>query len=224
MKGSSHYLEFAESFRKGCDRCSLSVHQEGHPPVLYRGNAKSDIMLIGEAPGKVEQAEGTTFVGPAGQLLDRIFKAIGMNTDEDLLITNIVYCRPTAPYGSGKQNYTPKAEQITRCWPFGRRAIELVDPKIIIACGRPAMQTIMEDNRMAIGTYEGKWLKKDGRHVFVMMHPAALIHKENKAPRQEYLAARGKLWGYMQYFRDTYKEKLNDRGKMGNQTSSSAAA
>lgn len=216
MAESTSYKNFAACFSDGCTRCSLSVHQEGHPPVLYRGNPESKIMLIGEAPGKYEQRDGSPFVGPAGILLDKIFSAIGMDTNRDMLITNIVYCRPTAPDGSGKQNYTPKTDQVARCWPFGEKAISLLDPRIIIACGRPALQTLMGDNKMSMGAYEGRWLDRHGRKVFVMMHPAALLHKESKVPREEFLASKKKVWEYMQYFRDTYKEKL-DGNWSGNQ-------
>jgi DNA polymerase len=199
------YEQFEEPFWKGCSKCSLSDHKI--PPILWRGNPEAKMMLIGEAPGKVEQEEHMPFVGPAGLLLDKIMSAIGLDTEQDMLITNVVYCRPTAPANSGKQNYTPKAEQITRCWPFTEKAIEALDPSVIIACGRTALCALMEDNTMKIGQWEGKWLThKTGRKVFAITHPAAVLHK---APwPQEQRKMKEKIWGYMQHFRDTWKSKL----------------
>jgi len=198
------YYEFADCFAEGCSRCTLAEHGSG--PILYRGNPKADIMLIGEAPGMIEERMGRTFVGPAGELLDKIFSAIGLDTNVDLFITNCVFCRPTAPAGSGKQNYTPKKEQIARCWPFVEKTIELVNPKILIACGRPALCTLMGDPKMKMGKWEGRWLvHKSTKKLFVMTHPAAVLHLA-KWPEDQQLA-KEKIWGYMQYFRDTWKGK-----------------
>ena len=154
---ASNYLEFTKHFRTGCTICSLSEH-EGNYPVLYRGNPKARIMLIGEAPGLRERELGKPFTGPAGQLLDRMMSAIDINTNEDLLITNITYCRPVASKNSGRQNYTPKTTQISRCWPFTRKAINLINPNIIIACGLPAAKTILEDDKLRMGDIEGHWM------------------------------------------------------------------
>lgn len=201
---ATNFEEFVDLFRKGCTRCTLS-HHYGNYPVTYRGNPQADIMLIGEGPGVQERQMGKPFVGVAGQLLDRIMAAIGLDTNIDMLLWNAVLCRPVAQRGSGKQNYTPKKQQIIRCFPFCEKAIELVQPKITIACGVTALHILMKDNNLTMSMQEGKWLKDD---LFAMAHPASLIHKEAKAPREEYLRAKRKTWESMKYFQDTYREKL----------------
>lgn len=206
---ASSYGEFVKCFDQGCNRCSLAQHQEGYLPVLYRGNINSQLVLLGEAPGLVEQKSTVPFTGPAGELLGKIFSALGLSLDDDLLLTNVVYCRPTAPADSGKQNYTPKTDQINRCWnAFGKKALDLLDPRVIVACGRLAMQTLFDDRSMAITHFEGKWLSCDDRNVFVMTHPASLLHQINTLPRDEYLKRKHQVWEYMKFFKQTLPEKL----------------
>jgi uracil-DNA glycosylase family 4 len=196
--------EFAECFISGCNRCSLSEH-DNHP-VIYRGNPSSKIMLIGEAPGAKEDANGRPFSGPAGQLLDRIFRAVDIDTDNDMFLTNIVYCRPVAPKYSGKQNYTPKKDQIIRCMPFTDKLIEIINPDILIACGGPALQSLMDDNSLRITSLEGTWMThKTGKPLFCMLHPAAILHKAPFPDEQKVMKT--KVWKYIQEFRDEWKNK-----------------
>jgi len=197
---ATKYEDFTGCFEQGCTKCTLSAH-DNHP-VLYRGNPEAPIVLVGEAPGAKEDENGRPFSGPAGQLLDKIFNSIGLNTDQDMLLTNVVYCRPVAPKFSGRQNYTPKKEQTAHCWPFTRKAIEILEPKIIIACGRTALCALLNNDSCRIGQWEGRW----HNNIFVMTHPAAILHQSNDPERQR--QTKLKVWKYMQYFRDTYKEKL----------------
>jgi DNA polymerase len=207
---------FYNAFQEGCSRCSLSEH--GCRPIVHRGNPKSDILLIGEAPGKVEQEQTKPFVGPAGELLDKIMGSIGLDTEHNMIIMNTVFCRPTATQHESKQNYTPKQTQIVRCWPFVEKAINILEPKIIVACGRTALAQLLDDATVRIGKHEGQWLEytrfsrgNDNRNipVFVMTHPAAILHTA-KWPKEQAQMKR-KVWEYMQYFRDTYKDKINER-------------
>lgn len=199
---STTYTEFASCFNKGCSRCSLSNH-EGNYPVLYRGRPEASIALFGEAPGLRERELGKPFTGPAGSLLDDIFRAIGIDTNKELFISNITYCRPVADVGSGKQNYTPKLEQIVRCWQFGKKALELLNPKIIIACGLPAAKVLLGDETLRMGEIEGRWLKDN---IFIMRHPASILHQSNYPDVQH--ETKRKVWEYMKHFRDSYKERL----------------
>jgi len=200
------YWSFQRAFHHGCSRCTLSTHDK--PPVLWRGVPDAGVVLVGEAPGQEEEILNKPFTGPAGKLLDTIMSAIGIDTEKDMLITNCVYCRPTAPRGSGRQNYTPKQEQINRCKPFLNKALEVMDPKIIIACGRTAMCALLEDNTLRVGEYEGRWVTKNGRNIFTMTHPAAILHQTAYPDQQR--ATKRKVWEYMQYFRDSYKDKMNE--------------
>lgn len=203
---SSTYREFSECFNSGCTRCSLCEH-DNHP-VVWRGNPDSKIMLIGEAPGAKEDQNGKPFSGPAGKLLDNIFRHVcGMDTNHDMLLTNVVFCRPVAPADSGKQNYTPKKEQTVRCWPFVERSIDLLKPKVIVACGRTALCALMDDDSMRMNTWEGRWLERKGVSVFVMLHPAALLYMADDPVRER--EAKLKVQKYMYYFKDTYRERLN---------------
>ena len=203
---STSFGAFTVSFNEGCSRCSLST--PNRLPILYRGNPEADIMLIGEAPGQQEERDEKPFTGPAGQLLDRIMNSIGLDTNRDMILSNVCYCRPAAPEGSGKQNYTPKQEQLNRCFPFVKKMIELVDPKVIVACGRTALAQLTETPTVKISPFEGKWLSSKYNNkipIFVMIHPAAILHMGRDIERQKEMKA--KVWNYMQYFRDTWKGK-----------------
>lgn len=198
-------ISFVKDFESSpCTRCSLHEHDGNNHPVIGRGNINAPIMLIGEAPGKEEQARKTPFVGPAGQLLDRMFTAIDIDTNKDMYITNVVWCRPVAPARSGKQNYTPRQEQIEQCWKLTQRLVGMADPKILIACGAPAMKSVLGLSSARISDYEGEWVDHDDRKVFVMRHPASILHLSSDPGLQR--AAKKKVWGYLQYFRDSYKQ------------------
>ena len=213
MEAKTH-AEFIKYFEEGCSLCSLSEHN--NRPVLCRGNHNAPILLIGEAPGANEDKLRKPFVGEAGKLLDRIMSAIGLDTNRDILLTNIAYCRPIAGENSYKQNYTPKREQTSICTKFTEKHIQILKPKIIIACGRTALCNLGRDQGMKIKDWEGKWTWYYSRRdtdrslipMFVMTHPAALIHLEAKAPKEDYLKTKLRVWEYIKYFRDTYKERL----------------
>lgn len=141
-------------------------------------------MIIGEAPGKEEDARGLPFTGPAGQLLDKIWTAAGMDTN-DWYITNVIHCRPIAPKDSGKQNLTPKTEQLERCKPYWQNEIRLLIPKVIVLMGNVALQTVIENKQLKIGQMRGKkfwhtfeygWGTEIDVIVFPMIHPAAILH------------------------------------------------
>lgn len=186
-----------------CSGCSLCG--EWFNPVIYRGSRASDIMLIGEAPGQEEEKKGLPFVGPAGQLLDKIFDSIGICT-EDMFITNVLWCRPKAPSDSGRQNLSPKREQVKKCWPFTNDLINIMKPKIIIACGLPALKAITGIESPRMKDYEGTWIEKDESKVFVMRHPASILHL-SRDPKEQ-VKVKKQVWQYMQHFRDTYKQYL----------------
>lgn len=202
---ASNVSDFIKAFSSGCSRCSLAQHD--NKIVIARGNPNANIMLIGEAPGAKEDQCGRPFSGPAGQLLDKIFNAININTNEDMFITNVVYCRPVAAPSSGKQNYTPKLDQICRCIGFTNHLIEVINPKIIIACGGSALKSLAGDVTIKITEWEGKWTThKTGRPIFCILHPAAVLHKEDYPDEQKEMKM--KIWGYMQEFRDNYRSRL----------------
>jgi DNA polymerase len=200
------FSNFCMSFDGGCTRCSLSEH--GCKPIIYRGNPKTNIMLIGEAPGKVEQEENRPFAGPAGKLLDKIFESIELGT-ENLFITNSVFCRPIASEDSGKQNYTPKEEQLAKCWPFVENLIQIVRPKIIIACGKVALSQLKQDSKVRLKDYEGQWSEYKNIPLFTMIHPAAILHKSSC--KKDYDELKLKVKTYMEEFKNTWQKKMENK-------------
>lgn len=207
-KETSILYNFVSAFEGGCTRCTLS---NSNKPIIYRGNPESKILLIGEAPGMVEEEDGKPFVGPAGKLLDKIFSAIDIDTNEDMCISNAVYCRPAAPKGFGKQNYTPKEEQINICRDFVDNFIRIINPKYIVAAGRTAMISLMNDNTARLREWEGRWTwyTRFGENnqeipMFVMTHPAALIHLRASSEK-DFEEKRKQVKRYMEVFKGEIK-------------------
>jgi DNA polymerase len=147
---------------------------------FYRGAERSDLMIVGEAPGREEDLEGKPFVGRAGQLLDKMLAAIGMS-EADVHITNIVYWRPPG-------NRTPTPQEALACRPFLERQMALVAPKVVLALGGAAAKHLFDvaDGIMRI---RGKWRELDmGGHkaqAMATLHPAYLL----RTP-----AAKGMAW------------------------------
>src|SRR3990167_574867 len=144
MTSFSSPEDLVRHFRSnGCDLCPLGSQRELNGPVVFRGNPSSHRMIIGEAPGKIEDTEGRPFVGPAGVKLDEILRCAGIDTNRDFYIGNIIKCRPIAPSNSGKENLTPTVEHVNACRPFIVREIELVQPDIIVLQGLSAVRALL---------------------------------------------------------------------------------
>ncbi len=133
---------------------------------LSRGSPEAQIMLIGEAPGKDEDAKGQPFVGRAGQLLDRMLAAIGL-TEAEVYITNLVFWRPPG-------NRTPSPEEVQVCQPFVERQIELLAPRILIFLGNAAAKQLTGATE-GIMKLRGKWLDYRGIRAMATLHPAYLL-------------------------------------------------
>ena len=132
-------LENIKTFEKLCeaiknfDGCDLKRHCTNS--VIFDGNKNAKIMLIGEAPGETEDLEGKPFCGKSGQLLRKALSFIGLTTD-NLLISNVVFWRPP-------MNRVPNQDEIEICFPFIKKMIEIVKPKIVILCGSTSTNTIL---------------------------------------------------------------------------------
>ena len=111
-------------------------------------------MIIGEAPGKKEDADGLPFVGPAGQLMDKMFAGIGEDTNKDWYCGNVVKCRPVAESGSSKQNYTPTTEHHKACRPYITREITYLNPHIVVLVGKTACCSLFPRPRALRGGLE----------------------------------------------------------------------
>ena len=156
-----------------CTRCALS---ELRTTVVFGGGSgTSGLMLIGEGPGQNEDRTGIPFVGRAGKLLDRIIAAAGFQR-ETLYITNIVKCRPP-------RNRDPRPDEVQSCRPYLNRQVEALAPKLIIAVGRPAAQSLLRTER-PLTRLRGRVHSLGGIPLVVTYHPAYLL----RSPAQKALA------------------------------------
>jgi DNA polymerase len=159
----------------GCRRCSL--YATATNPVPGVGNPHAEFMCVGEAPGANEDAQGEPFVGQAGQLLNKILEAIKLRR-EDVFIANVLKHRPP-----GNRNPTP--DEVVACSPYLVRQIELVRPKVILALGTFAAQTLLE-TKLTIGKLRGQVHRYYGVPLVVTYHPAALLRNPSwKRPTWE---------------------------------------
>ncbi len=161
-------LDALEAALRAFDGCSLKATAKSL--CFYRGAAKARLMIIGEAPGRDEDLAGRPFVGRAGQLLDKMLKAIGLG-EADVHITNVVYWRPP-----GNRTPTPQESQV--CRPFLERQIELVAPDVLLLLGGAAAKQML-DTADGIMRIRGKWreIASGGRAIPTMatLHPAYLL-------------------------------------------------
>jgi DNA polymerase len=157
-------LEEINAMVATCRRCSL--YATATNPVPGVGNPNADFMCVGEAPGANEDAQGEPFVGQAGQLLNKILEAISLKR-EDVFIANVLKHRPPG-------NRNPLPEEVTACSPYLVRQIELVRPKVILALGTFAAQTLLE-TKLTIGKLRGQVHRYYGVPLIVTYHPAALL-------------------------------------------------
>lgn len=147
------------------------LEKDGGRIVVYRGNPKARLMIIGEAPGEQEDLEGRPFVGKAGQLLDKIFQYGGFDMDEQVYITNIAKRRPA-------NNRTPTLEEVEYYLPYLYEEIRLIDPTIIVLAGRVAAQAFLGPE-IRITKVRGQWFRygEDGPPMMPVVHPAYLLRK-----------------------------------------------
>jgi DNA polymerase len=162
----------AETVR-GCTRCVL--HVERTQTVFARGNGSSGLCFIGEGPGADEDAQGFPFVGAAGQLLDRMIAAMGIERD-DVYVCNIVKCHPP-------KNRTPEPEEMNACMPYLTEQLSLVEPQVIVALGKTAVQGLF-GTAEGITRIRGRWrLYQQRIAVMPTFHPAYLLR--NPAAKRE---------------------------------------
>ena len=158
-----------------CKKCGLERGRKNI--VVDRGNPSSGILVIGEAPGETEDNTGRAFVGRAGKLLDEIMRSVRLDTERDLLIANIVKCKPPA-------NREPLKEEVNACLPYLRKQIELVRPRVILLLGAVALKhmipgktdfSMAEEAGRVFGVQE-----YPGINFMVLYHPAYLLYDPRK--------------------------------------------
>ena len=152
-----------------CTKCSLS---KGRTNVVFgRGNPKAKIFIIGEGPGQQEDEQGLAFVGRAGKMLNKSFLSVGIDTNKDCYISNIVKCRPP-------NNRKPKSIEVGNCIPWLNSQIELIKPKVIVLAGSTAVQSYLNINQ-PISKIRGKWITKGNIKYMPIFHPSYLLRNSS---------------------------------------------
>lgn len=149
-----------------CRACRLCERRK--QAVLGIGDRHAEWMFVGEGPGAEEDERGEPFVGQAGRLLDAMLDSVGMQRSENVYIANAVKCRPPG-------NRTPEAEEMATCRPYLVRQIELVQPKLLVAMGRPAAQTLLQADDIRISASRKRVFHYGEIPVVVTYHPAYLL-------------------------------------------------
>lgn len=183
-------LKAAFSAFNGC-----ALKQTAMNFVFADGNPKGRLMFVGEAPGAQEDRQGLPFVGPAGQLLDKMLAAIGLERAKDAYITNMLPWRPPG-------NRQPTDAEIAACLPFTERHIRLVAPEILILVGGTAAKTLLRTNQ-GIMRLRGRWFSYQGPGMDApiparaLFHPAYLLRSpaQKREAWQDLLAIRHRLDG-----------------------------
>ena len=167
-----------------CTACSL--HKGRTQTVFGVGDEQADWLLVGEAPGAEEDRLGEPFVGQAGRLLDNMLAAIGLRRGENVYIANVLKCRPPG-------NRNPEPGEVAKCTPHLVKQIELIEPKLIVAMGRFAAQTLLGTDA-TIASLRGRVHRYAGVPLIVTYHPAYLLRN---------LADKSKAWEDLLFARNT---------------------
>ena len=169
-------LETLASIREDigdCTRCKLCTL--GRKQIVYGvGNLHADLMFVGEAPGRDEDAQGIPFVGRSGQKLTQIIEAIGLTRD-DVYIANVIKCRPP-------ENRNPEPDEVEKCEPFLFRQIDTIKPKVIVALGTFAARSLLKTDA-PISRLRGRVYEYRGAQLIPTFHPAYLLR--NPSCRRE---------------------------------------
>lgn len=155
----------------GCQKCSLYKTRKNI--VFSSGIPNNKLVLVGEAPGYWEDVKGEPFVGKAGQLLDKIFACVGLSREKDVYICNTIKCRPP-------ENRDPLPEEKEACREYLDAQLEILKPKIILICGRVALNSLLGDIG-GITKVRGKWFEGPyGAKMMPIFHPSYLLRNDSR--------------------------------------------
>lgn len=161
--------EIADKVRS-CHRCRLAKGRTN--PVPGTGNPNTDLMLVGEGPGRQEDLQGEPFVGQAGSKLNEILASVSLER-EDLFITNVVKCRPP-------ENRTPRADEVEACSSYLQAQLAAINPSVIITLGNSSTRYFLERDE-GITELRGEFYDWRGDiRIFPMYHPSYLLHNPSK--------------------------------------------
>jgi DNA polymerase len=153
-----------------CQRCKL-CNQGRNTIVFGAGNPRAELVFVGEGPGEEEDRQGVPFVGKAGQLLTKMIEAMTFSRDE-VYICNVVKCRPPG-------NRNPEPDEIEACEPFLKAQLASLQPKVIVALGKFAAQTLLRDTT-PITRLRGQWKTYQGVALMPTFHPAYLLRQPDE--------------------------------------------
>jgi DNA polymerase len=182
-----------------CTRCAL--HRTRTQGVFGVGPQRVDWLVVGEAPGAEEDRRGEPFVGAAGQLLDAMLRAIGLDRKSNVYIANILKSRPP-------NNRDPKPEEIAACLPYLEAQIALLRPKLMLAVGRIAAQSLL-GTQVPLGRLRGQVHRFGDTPLVVTYHPAYLL----RTP-----ADKRKAWEDLKFARTVYQQLLQAPASDGHRT------
>ncbi|PLZ02105.1 uracil-DNA glycosylase [Burkholderia sp. WAC0059] len=176
-----------------CQQCRLCERRTN--TVFGVGDREAEWMLVGEAPGENEDRLGEPFVGQAGKLLDNMLHALSLARGKNVYIANVIKCRPPG-------NRNPEPDEVMRCEPYLQRQVALVQPKIIVALGRFAAQSLLKTDG-SIASLRGRVHRYEGVPVIVTYHPAYLLRSLND---------KSKAWTDLCLARDTWRSAGGGEG------------
>ncbi len=178
-------MEALQQACAGCTNCKLSA---GRTNLVFGvGDPHADILFVGEGPGYQEDQQGEPFVGPSGQLLDKLLAAIDLDRSTNVYIANIVKCRPP-------QNRDPQPDEQDICIRWLREQVRVLKPKIIVCLGRIAAQKLL-DPEFRVTREHGQFVERKGVWMMGTFHPAALLRNPAQKPDafDDFLALRDKI-------------------------------
>jgi uracil-DNA glycosylase len=170
--------------------------------VISRGNPSAKLLIIGEAPGTQENIQGKPFVGPAGQLLDKILRAANFDPEKDVYITNSVFRMP--PGDDGKAFRKPNDQEVDYYRPFVFEIIRLINPHVILLTGNVACQSVLK--KTGITTLRGQWTQIEGRWLMPIFHPSYLLRNPSREPD----SPKAMMWADIREVRRKYDELMAD--------------
>ena len=176
--------EELKNFVDHCRRCELCKGRK--LPVMGRGDLKSQIMFVAEAPGRMEDEQGIPFVGRSGVILDELLESISLKRSE-IYITNINKFHPPG-------NRDPQEAEQQACMPYLKYETALIHPKIMVCLGRIAAQRIIRPD-FRISREHGTWTERKGYYLTPVYHPSALLRDPGKIQetRQDFIKIKEKL-------------------------------
>ncbi len=172
-----------------CTACGLCAKRT--QTVFGVGDEQADWMIVGEAPGENEDRLGEPFVGQAGKLLDNMLRSVTLNRTQNVYIANVIKCRPPG-------NRNPQPDEVARCEPYLKRQVALVRPKLILALGRFAAQTLLK-SEASISSLRGRVHQYEGVPVIVSYHPAYLLRS---------LPEKSKAWADLCLAQATFRQAV----------------